>query len=189
MRMNKTVQYYFAYQFIKYLVKDFRKWRAYEVGLIDEDGQKIRDPETNEEEETMAPFFNLIRKTKRLIAKAPGGRSLLGSVLAAGFLLKEEFDLDGVHIIESLFEEAKKQHLFEAEDCDNYLREEKMTPLTPGVYKNIDASTELYNGRHLFYIQEEVLPMPDIPGLHFFKIRNSLQHTIAISEEHLERIR
>lgn len=188
MRMNKTVQYYFAYQFIKYLVKDFKDWKAYELGLIDEDGVKQRDPEGGEEEELMSPFFNLVRKTKRLVSKVPGGRSILGSIVTAGFLLKEDLNCDE-YLIEAILEESRKNGVIEGPSFDKYLSEDKINPLTPGVYKNATNTDEFYGGHHLFYIQEEQIPDPTYAGLGIFHLRNSLQHTITISREHLTRIR
>lgn len=189
MRMNKTVQYYFAYQFIKYLVKDFTDWEAYDLGLIDRDGKKLRDPENREEEEMMSAFFNLVRKTKRLVAKVPGGRSIMGSILAAGFLLKEELNLDGDHIIEGLIEEVQKSDQFEDLSIDNYLSEDRNESLPPGVYKNLPATNEFYNGEHLFYIKEEVEPATHLSGSGLFRLRNSLQRDILISKDHLQRMR
>ena len=36
--------------FIKLLTTPFDKWKAFELGLIDETGKKIKDAETKEEE-------------------------------------------------------------------------------------------------------------------------------------------
>lgn len=188
MRMNKTVQYYFAYQFIKYLVKDFTRWKAYDLGLIDQDGMKLRDPEGGEEEELMSPFFNLVRKTKRLISKVPGGRSVLGSIVTAGFLLKEELNCDE-YLIESIIQESWQNRVIEDPSFDKYLSEDRIIPLEPGVYKNTDETDEFYGGRHLFYINEEKIPDPTYPGLEIFHLNNSLQYNITISKDHLERIR
>lgn len=195
MRMSKAVQYYFAYEFIKNLVKDFRNWDAYKAGLIDEDGNKIRDAENSEEERLLSPFANLVRKTKRLLSKVPGGRSLLSSVVAATLLLKEEngFGMiehfDVTHLAEFFCQECQRVGLLEEASIGNYLYEDKLEPLVEGVYTNIAETEELYGGAHLFYVHEECLPMTDFPGLQIYRLRNSLQKPITIPRDHLRRVR
>jgi hypothetical protein len=46
---GKIADLILAYQFIKRLTTPFNKTEAYKLGIIDEKGQKLKSPETTEE--------------------------------------------------------------------------------------------------------------------------------------------
>ena len=87
--MSKTVDLIFIYQFLKRLVTPFKDTDAYKLGIIDERGNKIKDPETSKEEDAYGYFDRLVFNIKKLIEKIPGGRSRLASYAAALFLIRE----------------------------------------------------------------------------------------------------
>lgn len=184
--MNRTVQAFFAYQFIKNLTKDFRDWEAYRLGLIDRHGNKLRDAKTSKEKEHFAPFYNLIRKSKRLLSKVPGGRTFVGSIVAAGLLLKEEYNdrLDD-QFIDLLFHEMDKNNLLDKETLSEEI---SLCQLEPGVYTNINETKELYNGQHLFYVKEPILAETryDVP---IYKLDSVLHGSMYLLESHITRIR
>lgn len=86
------VDLFLVYQFIKRLATPFNKWDAYELGIIDEDGnrlKKFRELTTVKERQAFGRFDLLILKLKRLLEKVPGGKSRIASYAAALYLIKE----------------------------------------------------------------------------------------------------
>jgi len=77
------------YQFIKRISTPFEKQEAYKLGIINDKGEKIKDPETTAEKKAYGYLDKLIFNLKKLIEKVPGGRSRLGSFAAALYLIRE----------------------------------------------------------------------------------------------------
>ena len=78
-----------AYTFAILLSKPFPKWKAFELGLIDEKGKIIKKPVKPEEKKALGVFENLIRKIKKLMIKViPDNRFLTFMITA--YLLKSE---------------------------------------------------------------------------------------------------
>lgn len=90
--MAGVVDLFMLYQFIKRLATPFDKWRAYELGIIDEKGnilKKAKDRKSVKEREAFGKFDLLVLKLKKLLEKVPGGQTRLGSYAAALWLIKE----------------------------------------------------------------------------------------------------
>jgi hypothetical protein len=85
-----VVDIFMVYQFIKRLVTPFEKTKAYELGLIDANGKRLKKAETQEEKRAMGYFDRLVFNLKRLLAKVPGGQTILASYVAALLLLREQ---------------------------------------------------------------------------------------------------
>ena len=78
-----------AVTFATLLAKPFKNWKAFEKGLIDEKGNIIRKPQNQPERDSLRGIKNFVRKMKRLLIKVIPDSRLLG-VLIAAFLLKKE---------------------------------------------------------------------------------------------------
>lgn len=81
------------YTFLKKLTTPFEKWDAYDLGIIDQDGNILKPRRTLKTQKEKAAFdlFDLfVRNIKRLIQKFPGGRSKIATYAAGLFLLKEQ---------------------------------------------------------------------------------------------------
>jgi hypothetical protein len=87
--MGQAVDLFLVYQFIKRLSTPFEETKAYDLGLIDEKGKRLKKASTREEKDAMTYYDRLIFNLKRLIAKA-GIQSKFVTFAAALFLLKEE---------------------------------------------------------------------------------------------------
>lgn len=87
--MSQVVDLFLVYQFIKRLSTPFEETKAYELGLIDEKGKRLKKASTRQEKDAMTYYDRLIFNLKRLIAKA-GIQSKFVTFAAALFLLKEE---------------------------------------------------------------------------------------------------
>jgi len=101
---SKAVDLILIYQFLKRLTTPFDKTEAFELGIIDKNGKKLKDPETKEEEEAYGYFDRLVFNIKKLIEKVPGGKSRLGSYAAALFLIRESVDTKKNYTEEELVE-------------------------------------------------------------------------------------
>jgi hypothetical protein len=78
-----------VYQFIKRLTTPFNKTEAFKLGIIDERGKKLKSPETKAEKNSYGYYDRMIFNLKKLLEKAPGGKSAIASYAAALFLIKE----------------------------------------------------------------------------------------------------
>ena len=70
----------------------FTKWSAFKTGVIDKDGKtlkKRRDRKTREEKDSFTMFHRFVRNIKRIIGFIPFGKTIIGSLAASLFLLRE----------------------------------------------------------------------------------------------------
>lgn len=86
---------FLVYSFIKRLVMPFDKWPAYQHGIIDEHGNVLKKRRSLNQAQlaVWGRYDIMIANLKKLIAKVPGGSSIIGSAAAAAFLFKECRDL------------------------------------------------------------------------------------------------
>lgn len=82
-----------AFKFINMLIKPFKEWEAYEMGIIDEKGKLLKKPKTPSEKKEYSMFHRLVKNMKVLISKMPGGKGKIATLAGALFLLKEEYNL------------------------------------------------------------------------------------------------
>jgi len=99
-----------VYQFIKRLTTPFNETAAYNLGIIDDKGKKIRSPETTAEQNSYGYYDRMVFNLKKLLEKVPGGSSKFASYAAALFLIKEG------HANREFSEEEMVQGLYEAMD-------------------------------------------------------------------------
>lgn len=95
--MNKVVDAYLIYQFLKRLTTPFEDTEAFKLGIIDEKGKvlKKRSTLTSQEAEAWGYFDVMVNNMKKLLAKVPGGRSKMGLYAASALLFKEHKNLEG----------------------------------------------------------------------------------------------
>jgi hypothetical protein len=63
---------YISYRLINLLSKPFNRWNAYKLGIIDEDGEIVKEPETDKEKKSFSTFERIILKIKKIIVKLTG---------------------------------------------------------------------------------------------------------------------
>lgn len=114
----------YTIRFLKLLVTPFEKTDAFKSGIVDKDGQKnkefnmdkVVDRENYRSHYT--PFHRLVFNLKRLMAKVPGGQSVVARYGAALALIKEHGELSdsrvdqiheetGIDILDCLAEETQ----------------------------------------------------------------------------------
>ncbi len=123
-----VVDLFLIYSFIKRLTTPWDKTEAFELGLIDSNGKKIKKAKTQEEKKVMGFFDRLVFNLKRLLEKIPGGRSRIATYAAALLLIREQEEMslnpDNIDEISETFE-ANMQFLRESGGKDlKMIREE-----------------------------------------------------------------
>ena len=119
----------------------FKHWTAFKTGVIDKDGKtlkKRRDRKTREEKDSFTMFHRFVRNIKRIIGFIPFGKTIIGSLAASLFLLREyqehPFDNDQRALLERFnkFWEENEEFITELyevyeDDFNNLLTEEAQT--------------------------------------------------------------
>lgn len=171
----------YTFRFLKLLVTKFEDTEAYRVGIIDADGNRLKDYDkkmsTVQGREDYAnyytPFIRLVFNVKKLMAKAPGGSSRIASYAAALYLLKERFGIP-----ESKIEKAIKEVGLDPTD---FMMEQSMWfvledgRLSPGSYrlsndKVLNSSLEeLARAKDAVRVAENAYPVGDLFGLNVYE--------------------
>ena len=98
--MGRAIDLFVTYRFIRLLTTPFEKTDAYKLGIIDGNGNRIRQPNstkpavelaTIEQKNSYTILHKLVFNIKKLFAKVPGLRTKVGTYAAALFLLKDTF--------------------------------------------------------------------------------------------------
>lgn len=91
--LSRTGDFFYALRFLRLLTTPWEKTGAYKMGIVDENGKKLKKPETSEEKSVYNVFHKLVFNIKRLLNKIPFGKSTIASYLAALYLIKEHTGL------------------------------------------------------------------------------------------------
>ena len=164
----------YTFRFRTLLVTPFDKTKAYDTGIIDANGKRIKSVNKDSEayREYYTPFHRLVFNIKRLMAKAPGGSSRLASYAAALFLIKENYSVSEKKILKSLSEAGIDPTDLLAEESNWFVLESGQ--LSPGVYKlrhekeahTVDL-TFLPNEKVL--VGEECMPIGEMFGINIYE--------------------
>lgn len=166
------------------LARPFTDWPAYNMGLIDAKGKKIKNASTSEEKDQFSRFMNIIRNIKRVINKMSGQtETKLTNLMVGAALIKEELALDASikdpeYVTNAFLEEIRATYfgpnsLTESLDLDEQIE--------PGRYKLI---SEFYESEPVFYINESISPnvrsdwnlyhIEDVLGRMYFATKSEL---------------
>ncbi|AXF40627.1 hypothetical protein HYP67_gp058 [Acinetobacter phage vB_ApiM_fHyAci03] len=66
----------YAFRFIRLIQKDFKEWKAFETGIIDEKGNVLKRPKTDEEKSSYTPFHGAVRALKKNLSVIPSASTL-----------------------------------------------------------------------------------------------------------------
>ncbi len=103
------------------LTQPFEDTKAFELGLIDKNGNRIksRKIETRDEKAAFTMLDRLVFNLKRIINKVPFGKSKFASYAVALALLKEETKMSASQtdeLCEDFYKYLKENNLLEPED-------------------------------------------------------------------------
>lgn len=105
---GKITDLILVYQFLKRLTTPFNKTEAFKLGIIDQRGKKLKQPETDAEKKSYGYYDRMVFNLKKLLEKVPGGKSQFASYAAALFLIKES------HVEKNYTEQELVEGLYEA---------------------------------------------------------------------------
>jgi hypothetical protein len=169
----------YTIRFLKLLVTPFEDTEAFKAGIIDKDGAKNKDFNLNSTDDREAyrshytTFHRLVFNLKRIMAKAPGGQSVVARYGAALALIKEHGELSnknldkihnetGIDILDCLNEQSQWFML------DGY-------QISPGVYKMSNESVT-YEGEQLIrkgdqirISEENSFPIDEVFGMQIYE--------------------
>ena len=98
--MGRAIDLFVTYRFLKLLTTPFEKTDAFKLGIIDDNGNRIKKPKstqpavelaTAEQKNAYTILHKLVFNIKKIFQKVPGLRTKVGTYAAALFLLKDTF--------------------------------------------------------------------------------------------------
>ena len=125
--MGRAIDLFVTYRFVRLLTTPFEKTDAYKLGIIDGNGNRIRQPNstkpavelaTIEQKNSYTILHKLVFNIKKLFAKVPGLRTKVGTYAAALFLLKDTFKehVEDPDVFEKEFMKYLKENDIEFDD-------------------------------------------------------------------------
>lgn len=169
----------YTIRFLKLLVTPFEKTDAFKSGIIDKDGKRNKEFNTNSTDDREAyrshytPFHRLVFNLKRLMAKVPGGQSVVARYGAALALIKEHGKLNDARI-QQIHEETGVDILdVLAEESQWFVLNDK--ELSPGIYRiKHDTMTQqcediVKKGDQIRIVETDASPIDEVLGLDIYK--------------------
>lgn len=167
---------YYTFRFIKMLTTPFKDTDAFKLGIIDENGKRIKSKQvkSTEEKDAYTTFHRLVFNIKKMLEKVPGGSSRLASYAAALFLLKEKYEISDRSLTKIL-------NALDVDIKDNvteqwYLLEGKT--LSPGVYRlrkdvlDIPQCNDVAFKGDSVRVKENCKPIGDLFGLDVYMVEH-----------------
>lgn len=165
----------YSVRFLTLLVTPFEKTKAFEAGIIDENGKRRKDFSMNTIDNRKAyadyytPFHRLVFNIKKLI---PAGK--IGTYASALYLIKEKFSVSEKRINKALNEMGVDSLDFLAENTQWFVIEDKQ--LSPGVYRVRDDKVlnsnceDLVRRNDKVRVSDNCFPVGDIFGLDIYEV-------------------
>jgi hypothetical protein len=193
--ISRTGDLFYAFRFLKLLVTPFEKTKAFELGIIDKNGAILKkrvDRQTPEEKSAYTVFHRLVFNLKRLIGKAPGGKSLVARYGAALFLIKEHTGMSDGKILRSL--EKALDVKIEDELNENYWYQDQESRLMPGNYVLTEDMASPITGEIIAKVNERVIvddfktPVGCVSNINIYKVLHSkTKQEIYVSNRDIKR--
>ena len=181
----------YTFRFLTLLVTKFEKTKAFELGLIDKDGKRIKSEklDTAEKKSAYTPFHRLVFNIKRLMSKVPGGSSSLASYAAALYLIKEKLELSDKSLKQIVEKSGLETLDFLAESSEWFLLDDKS--ISAGVYtlkyEKVVNSTieEIVRAKDKIRFNENSYPVGQVFGLDIYEAThiNTNQKVFVAVEE------
>jgi hypothetical protein len=194
--VQRAVDIYYTFRFLRQLVTPWTETKAFELGLIDENGKVIKKPVTPEEKDAYTLFFRLVYNIKRLLNKVPGGKTKLASYVAALWLVKENTKMSETAVLEGFKAYLEQNNI----EVDNTLSESKtwMTKdenLLPGKYKLAEhvvspTTGEIiaFKGSMILVNEASAVPQATFNGINIYSVyHTSTKQKIYVSVEDIYR--
>ena len=170
----------YTLRFLRLLTTPWERTKAYEYGIIDKNGKRLKSFNTNSIQDRDAynnyytPFIRLVFNVKRLINKLPLGKSRIASYAAALYLLKDKYSVNEGTILKGLKEFGIDSLDFLEEQTEWFVLEDQR--LSPGVYKVMnekmlnDSLEEMVNVRDKIRVDEDCYPVGEMFGINIYEV-------------------
>lgn len=185
--VSRAADTYYTYKFLRLLTTDWEDLEAYELGIIDENGEvlkKSRELKTSDEKSAYTLFHRLVFSVKRLLEKFPGGKTVVGRYTAALFLIKEYTGMSDEQlgaVLDKVGIDINELQLSESlENPPWFLINEN--EIAPGIYRLntevVSPSTGEIIGRpsHRVIVDENTLPIGSVLDTNIYRVRHADTH-------------
>jgi hypothetical protein len=178
--ISRAGDLFYAFRFLKLLVTPFEKTPAFELGIIDKDGKvlkKAAERQSPEEKSAYTVFHRLVFNIKKLLAKVPGGKSVLARYGAALFLIKEHTGMSEKAIIKAL-EKYLETDLNSNQLDENTWYQDYEDRLMPGNYILQEDAISLETGEVLALKNSKVIvedflsPCGSFNNINIYKVKH-----------------
>ena len=193
--ISRTGDLFYAFRFLKLLVTPFEKTQAFELGIIDKEGKILKkaiDRTTPDEKSAYTVFHRLVFNLKRIMAKAPGGKSVVARYGAALFLIKEHTGMSDSKLLKTL--EKALDTPFENELNENYWYQDEEARLMPGNYVLTEDIASPITGELIAKRNERIIvddfksPIGSISNINIYRVKHSkTNQDIYISNRDISR--
>ncbi len=160
----------FTFRFLRMLIMDWKSWDAYKLGIIDENGKRIRSVKIDDDQKKSAftPFIRLAANVKRTV-----GFNKLTSIASALYLIKEHNQLDDKEI-EKILNTLEIDPVDLMKEQTEWFILEDMR-LSPGIYRvkwpKVINSTyeEVVSAKDKIKVDSVAYPVGQIYGLDIYE--------------------
>jgi hypothetical protein len=173
--LTQSADLVYTLRFLRLLTTDWEDTNAFKLGLIDEEGNKVRKAKTTEEKSAYNMFHRLVFNVKKLINKAPGGKSRIASYASALYLIKEQGELSD-EALQTLIDNLEIDTLDCLDESTWFLTEDRM--LSPGTYSLDISSDKVLNGtleelcsnRDSVLVDIDTYPAGEVCGIDIYEV-------------------
>jgi len=192
--LSRAADLGYAFRFLKLLTTPWNKLKAYELGIVDENGKNLKrakELKTKEEKSAYTIFHRLVFNIKRLLGKIPGGKSTLASYAAALYLIKEHTGMSEEKIEEIITKVLDDNLETDLTESQWFI---KGDTLNPGIYCLTKDVVSMNTGEAIakknskIRVEEHTEPYSSFLGNNIYKVQHVLtKQELYISNEDIKR--
>ena len=192
--LSRAADLGYAFRFLKLLTTPWNKLKAYELGIVDENGKNLKrakELKTKEEKSAYTIFHRLVFNIKRLLCKIPGGKSTLASYAAALYLIKEHTGMSEEKIEEIITKVLDDNLETDLTESQWFI---KGDTLNPGIYCLTKDVVSMNTGEAIakknskIRVEEHTEPYSSFLGNNIYKVQHVLtKQELYISNEDIKR--
>lgn len=192
--LSRAADLGYAFRFLKLLTTPWNKLKAYELGIVDENGKNLKrakELKTKEEKSAYTIFHRLVFNIKRLLNKVPGGKSTLASYAAALYLIKEHTGMSEEKIEEIITKVLDDNLETDLTESQWFI---KGDTLNPGIYCLTKDVVSMNTGEAIakknskIKVEEHTEPYSSFLGNNIYKVQHVLtKQELYISNEDIKR--
>ena len=193
--ISRTGDLFYAFRFLKLLVTPFEKTKAFELGIIDDKGKVLKKASQRtkpEQKSAYTVFHRLVFNLKKIMAKAPGGKSVVARYGAALFLIKEHTGMTDKKLLKTI--EKALDTTITDELSENYWYQDDEARLMPGNYVLTEDMASPITGEVIAKKNEKIIvedfksPIGSISNINIYRVmHNKTKQEIYISNRDIKR--